>query len=297
MRDSVVKKVFDANGEDGGTELKTSILIPAMASQTPVTYFLRVCDYQGDDGDGTTQYRIRANLSDIPSSLPIDSNIDPGEVIYHSEDSEIADETSETINMEHNSLTRKAYDANTTLLDFNVLNPANGITKTKNADSTTTITFPWIAGYIDFEGDQDFFKLDFGPLSEEGVALDSSWYYEIRIDLHVDNPGSSTEYVWKLYRDRNNNQLLVDRQRDSNGFFASAGDPDTDKQAFDITTPAQGTDQQFWVGDAWEGGFYLNICDFNYINSVHPDDDWGYDGAPYYFKLTLIYHPGESYPE
>jgi hypothetical protein len=287
IRDGVIKKMFDANGGDSGTELKTSLLVPAIGSQ--LTYYFRVADYQGDDGDGTVPYRIRANINAIPVSLPPDAGI-TGTVVYHDEITELSD-SAETIRLEHNSLTQKEYRANTPILNYNVSNPAAGIQKTQ-AGSLTTISFPWVAGYIDFQGDQDWYRLDFSSLIDDPA---SDWYYEIRIDMHEGTPGSSVEYVWKLFRDRNNNQILVDRQGDSNGFFASAGDVDTDKQAFDMVIP-NGT-QEFWVGDDWEGSFYLNMSDFDYVGSSHPDDDWGYDGAPYYFKVTLVYHPGVSYPE
>ncbi len=288
MRDTIVKKTFDANGGDSGTELKTSLFVPAIGS--PVTYYFRVADYQGDDGDGTIPYRIRANISPIPVSLPPDAGIS-GTVVYHDEITELTDTSAETIRLEHNSLTDKEYRVNTSILNYNVSTPPAGIQKTP-AGNFTTITFPWVAGYIDFEGDQDWFKLDFGSLIDDPAT---DWYYEIRIDLHEGTPGSSVEYVWKLFRDSNSNQLLVDRQNDSNGFFASAGDSDTDAQAFDMVIP--NGSQEFWVGDAWEGSFYLNMSDFNYVGSSHPDDDWGYDGAPYYFKVTLVYHPGESNPD
>jgi len=288
MRDGVIKKMYDANGGDSGTELKASIPVPAVGSQ--LTYYFRVADYQGDDGDGTVPYRIRANISAIPVSLPPDAGI-TGTVVYHDEISEISDVAAETIRLEHNSLVQKEYRANTSILNYNVSNPAGGIQKTQ-AGNLTTISFPWVAGYVDFQGDQDWYRLDFSSLIDDPA---SDWYYEIRIDMHEGEPGSSVEYVWKLFRDRNSNGILVDRQNDSNGFFASAGDLDTDRQAFDMVIP-NGT-QEFWVGDAWEGSFYVNMSDFNYVGSSHPDDDWGYDGAPYYFKVTLVYHPGESYPE
>jgi hypothetical protein len=288
MRDSIIKKIFDANGGDGGTELKTSLLVPAVGS--PVTYYFRVADYQGDDGDGTVPYRIRANINAIPVSLPPDAGI-TGTVVYHDEISELSDATAETIELEHNSLVQKEYRANTSHLNYNVSSPSAGIQKTQ-AGGLTTITFPWIAGYIDYQGDQDWYRLDFTSLIDDPAG---DWFYEIRIDLHEGSPGSNVEYVWKLFRDSNSNQILVDRQNDSNGFFASAGDADTDAQAFDIMVP-DGS-QEFWVGDAWSGSFYVNMSDFNYVGSSHPDDDWGYDGAPYYFKVTLVYHPGESYPE
>ncbi|MGA1868507.1 MAG: hypothetical protein ACMUJM_08155 [bacterium] len=297
MRDNVLKKAFDTNGEDGPTELKMSLLVPATQSGNPVNYYFRVCDYQGDDGDGLTPYRIWANLRAIPASLPADASI-TGSIAYYKEDEEREDEDAVTIELAHNSLTQKEYKANTTLLYFNEPNyAAQGLTTTTDATTgLTTISFPWIAGYIDFQGDQDWFQIDFSPLGiDSNAPVNSDWYYDIRIDLHVGGSGSPVEYIWKLYRDWDQDNELVDYQGDSNGFMASAGDDDVDIEAFDLTVPT-GTDQEFWIGDAWAGKFYISISDFNYINSEHPDDDWDYDNAPYYFQLTLIYHPGESYP-
>jgi hypothetical protein len=110
------------------------------------------------------------------------------------------------------------------------------------------------------------------------------------------------EYVWKFYPDRNDNQILADRSSGYDGFIASAGDLDTDEQTVDVTTPAAG-DEQFWVGHSWQSPSYFSISDFNYLSDLEgnenpePDDDWGrYDEAPYYFRVTLVYHPGESHP-
>lgn len=159
----------------------------------------------------------------------------------------------------------------------------------------TVITFPWVAGYIDFQGDQDWFRVDLSPLPDANqTAVD--WYYAIKLEFHTGAPGSAVEYIWKFYHDWNQNDILVDRLRDSDNIIASAGDPDPLVQPFDIIIPTEGTSQVFWAGDAWEGKFYLSISDFNYVNAGHPNDDWIYGGAPYYFRLTLTYHPGVSYP-
>jgi len=291
IRDDVIKKEFDINGSDGATNLKTSILVPAMNPPDPLTYYIKVSDYQGDEGDGDVEYQISANIIGIPESpLPADASI--SNPIYYSEADEVTDTESITIELEHNSLTQVNHLVNISLLGFNVASPPTGITKVLNGDLTTTITFPWIGGYIDYQGDQDWFQIGLNRLLEDTTSVD--WYYEIQVELHVGSPGSPVEYIWKFYRDRNQNEILVDRQGDSNGFFASAGDTSpTDTGPFDITTPT-GSDNAFWVGDAWEGNFYLSISDFNYVASA-PDDDWGYE-VPYYFKLTLIYHPGLSSP-
>lgn len=296
MRDQVIEKMYDTNGQDGGTELKTGIFVPATSSPTPLTYYFRVCDYQGDDGDGNVTYRLRANILDIPDGLPTDSMIPVSERVYYSEINERESAFNSPIRLELNSLIQKTYAADTLLLDFNADEPVDGINRIQNPDQTTTIVFPWIAGYIDYQGDQDWFQLNLAPLVQEGLPPDSQWYYDISVDLHVDNPGADVEYVWKLYRDYNNNQILVDRRLDSDGFFASAGDEDIVLQPINLSVPEAGTDQEFWVGDAWEGNFYLSISDFNYIDSPHPDDDWGYDTVPYYLRITLTYHPGVSYP-
>ena len=88
----------------------------------------------------------------------------------------------------------------------------------------------------------------------------------------------------------------MDRPQDSDGFFASAGDVDTLLQRLDMITPESGDEASFWVGDEWEGRFYLGVSDFDYVASESPDDDWGYTGQPYHIRLTLTYHPGQSHP-
>ncbi|MGA1791230.1 MAG: hypothetical protein ACMUIM_07075, partial [bacterium] len=48
MRDRVIRKAYKSIGEDEPVELKMGLLIPAIESPVPVTYYMRVCDYQGD---------------------------------------------------------------------------------------------------------------------------------------------------------------------------------------------------------------------------------------------------------
>ena len=296
IRDGVIKKVFDSNGHDGGTELKASIYIPAFQVAEELAYYFKVSDYQGDDGDGTVSYNIRANYLDIPATLPLDSTIPAADKIYVGEIEERENPSAESIYVEVDALIQKTFSANTDLLMFNNDAPADGVTIVENPDQTRTITFPWIAGYIDYQGDQDFYAIDLGPWMQGGVAVDTSWYYDLQIELITDTPGSDVEYVWKFFRDQNSNQILVDRPQDSDGFFASAGDGDTLLQSLDMVTPESGDDTSFWVGDAWEGRFYLGVSDFNYVASESPDDDWGYTGQPYHIRLTLTYHPGQSHP-
>ena len=293
MRDNVVTKMFDTSGSDGA-DLKTSIYVPASAAAS-LTYYFRVCDYQGDDGDGTVSYRIRTNITPIPATLPVDTLVGAGDRTYFDEITEKGTASAETVLLEMNSLLQKSFSANTTLLQYNGEDITPGVTKVANGDGTTTITFPWVAGYIDYQGDQDWFKLHLSALIQAGLPLDEDWYYDIQVDLHVDAPGDEVEYIWKLYRDYNDNRILVDIPLDSDGFFASAGDGTLAMSGFDLSTPEAG--EAFWAGDEWEGNFYFSVSDFNFVDADAPDGDWGYGGVPYYFRVTLVYHPGVSYPQ
>jgi hypothetical protein len=122
-------------------------------------YSFKVGDFQDDDGDDAS-YTIRVDLKDIPASLPAVAAGTPpagSTVEYYSEVSE-TDATA--ITLEYNSVTRKEFGVNTGLLDFTNADieedvPESGLTR---------VSFPWIAGYMDYQGDQDWFQIDFDPL-------------------------------------------------------------------------------------------------------------------------------------
>ena len=290
---NVVNKTYDTTGEDGATHLKMSVLVPESAD--PLTYYFLVRDYQGDDGDVDVPYTIYANyrqfpatLADLPADLPYS---DPAVTQYHGEAGELDEST--TITLQHSSIEETDYKVNTSLLDFHGGTPPSWITITQDTPEVgqTTIEFPWIAGYIDYQRDMDFFRVNLGPLN----GADTDWYYDIKMEMHVAS-GSQVEYTWEFYRDSNQDEILVDRPSSSSCIFAANGDTDpTDFSAVDISNgpPAD----EFYVGDGWADSsplFYIGIRDFDYVDNP-PDDDWGY-GVPYYFRLTLIYHSGESYP-
>jgi hypothetical protein len=274
----VVQKVYDSFGGDGPTHLKASVFVPQGSPAGPASYFFRVTDYQGDEGDNGAPYRLRARVVDVPVSLPTPPDPKVVSAVYASE----ADESGPTLRVDVSSLVKREYAANTATLDPGgpgaVLGSVNGL---------TTITLPWVGGYVDYQGDQDWFELNLGPLN----PADTAWYYDIQVELY--SPGSEVEYIWKLFRDVDQDRDLVDRPNDSDGFFGSAGDPSTAVDGVDFVTPGAG--EQFWVGDAWAGKFYLSVGDFDFVNAALPDEDWGYD-APYYFRVILTYHPGVSYP-
>jgi hypothetical protein len=155
---------------------------------------------------------------------------------------------------------------------------------------------------VDYQDDRDFFQIDLGKLDSTGA--ETSWYYDVTVRLVVPVPGNEVEYVWKLYRDSNENAIIMDDPTSPDGYKACAGDttPET-VEAMDLTTPTG--DDTFWIGSQWgeDAKFYLGIGDFNYLilpatdeTNDQPDNDWGYD-APYYFTMTLTYHPGQAYPD
>jgi hypothetical protein len=192
------------------------------------------------------------------------------------------------------------FKANTTWLNFRNAS-ATDITMTPQTDGTTTITFPWISGYADYQGDRDLFQIDLGKL---GDGAETSWYYDVKIQLVVPAPGSSVEYIWKMYLDSNLNGIIMDDPTSPDGYKACAGDttPQT-TGPLNIITPTG--DETFWIGSEWgaNANFYIGISDFNYLklpesgdDNPEIDDDWGYD-APYYFTVTLTYHPGQAHPD
>jgi len=304
----LVKKISDLNGSDGRTHLKTAIFVP-QDSQGNAIYHFKVCDAQNDEGS-SIPYKLTATMNSVPTDIPVIGEIDALESLrYYSEIDEQAQVNGiyEELELEIFSGYQPTYLANTDWLDFRADILPEGIAKTNHPDDTTTITFPWIAGYMDYQGDRDFFEIDFGKLAFDGLETD--WYYDVAIRLVVPQPGSEVEYIWKLYRDRNQNHIIMDDPTSPDGYKACAGDEAPQvRQGLDIMVPSEG--QIFWIGSEWgyNSKFYLGISDFNYEklpgpeprefleDNPTPDDDWGYD-APYYFQVQLTYHPGEAWPD
>ena len=288
ISDQVEEKIYNPYSETRATRLNYSVLVPP--DQAPRVYSFRVGDFQDDDGDDVT-YTIRANVVDIPSTLPGVASSAPAHgapVVYSNE----ADESSSnTITLEYNPVLASTFDANDTLLDF-----TNAVIEENTPQpGQTRVTFPWIAGYIDYQGDQDWFKIDMD--SPDGAAV---WYADLSVAFYA--PATHVEYVWKFYPDRNDNNILAEQSHGADGFIASAGDTTLVEAPMAITTPAPG-DDPFWINHTWAGQAFFSISDFNYIENGDgydtplPDDDWGgYGTAPYYFRLTLVFHAGASHP-
>ena len=301
---NAIKKRTDFNGSDAPTRLKTSVYVAE-----PTTFYFRVGDAQNDEGSSIS-YTIVANLDDIPASV---TPMNTGTTRYYSEAIEQATNPGYgEVEIEVLANIQPTFKVNLGWLDFHADELPEGVeTNTDAGTGATTVTFPWIAGYIDYQGDYDVFQVDFGKLDPDGT--ETQWYYDVEVRLVVPDPGSHVEYVWKLYRDQNRNGIVMDNPTASDGYKACAGDTtptdptNGDTAPEDLITPS-GTDT-FWIGDEWgaDSIFYLGISDFYYQkwpgsgdrstleNIPWPDEDWGYD-VPYYVQMTLTYHPGQSNP-
>ena len=308
LNNNTIKRLYDTNGSDAATELTTSIYIDAN-SQATTDYYIKVADYQDDDGDAIP-YNIMVNV--VP--IPVDAGVAtaPGNEYryYFSEVEERAMDASRSTDMELEIWTTEQpeFKADTSLLNFRATDlAALHITKTNNPDGTVTITFPWIAGFVDYQGDRDLYKLDLKTLNP--AVPDTQWYYDVEIRLAT-RSATDVEYNWKFYRDHNGNGIIMDNPGADDGYKACNGDMTLTSEAIDITTPSGSED--FYVGDRWttenprDYSVYIGMSDFDYRNlptsnpadpmvNPNPDNDWGYD-APYYFKVVLTYHPGVSYP-
>lgn len=308
LNDNTVKRIYDTSGSDASTQLETSIFIDAN-SQSITDYYIKVADYQGDDGD-SLPYTLLVNV--VP--VPVDANVAlaPGNEYryYFSEDEERAMDASRSTDLELEIWTTEQpeYKADTSILDFRADDlAALNIARTDNGDGTVTLSFPWIAGFADYQGDRDFFQLDLDTLDPENP--DAQWYYDVEIQLATRST-TNVEYNWKFYRDHNGNGIIMDNPGADDGYKAINGDMTLSNEMIDITTPTGS--EEFWVGDQWATTtpryytVYIGMSDFEYVNlptsdendpmpNPEPDNDWGYD-APYYFKVTLTYHPGVSQP-
>jgi hypothetical protein len=302
----LIKKVSDLSGVVDETHLKTSIYIPQDYQGTAV-YHIKVCDAQNDEGSEVV-YQLTATESGIPETISDIAQVGAGDVLrYYIESDEQVERGGgyTDVELEIFSGYQPTYLANTDWLDFRSVVLPDGVDVSSSIDGTTRITFPWIAGYVDYQGDRDIFELDFGKL--DALNPETEWYYDVQVRLVVPQPGSEVEYVWKLYRDRNMNGVIMDDPTSPDGYKACAGD-DTPlvMEGLDQTVPSG--DETFWIGSEWgeNAKFYLGISDFNYehlpdtgeplLENPSPDDDWGYD-VPYYFQLELTYHPGVAWPD
>jgi len=308
----VERTLDDPVGSDGPTQLKTSILVEPNSGEGERVYFIRVRDFQDDDSDAQSGYRIKARTLSVPDNF-VSVQGQPSGAIYMDEKIEqtmLDRDTKITLEAEA-TLFDRVYGADVHTLVFDG-EQANPLFVKTTQDTLTTFTSPWLGGYVDYQGDQDWFKLNLNALSpsaqtdEDGTvllgeqgevlyeAVDEKWYYDLKVEMR--SAGSSVEYIWKMHYDRTDNQIVNDHSSKSgDGVFASNGDSSTQVNALDLVS---GGGDGFWRNQQLKGAYYLKVSDFNITDNQkkytqYQDYDWGYD-APYYVRLTLVYHSGQS---
>jgi hypothetical protein len=310
--------IRDTNGVSQGVECKSSFYIPAAE-----TVNIHVSDDQNNDGDNV-EYTLLAREVEIPAEL---SGVAPPSAVsspaYHYEILENTDGSAPDITViEYDKEIHPSYKADTTTLRVG----SSGWTSSQEDEHTS----PWIAGYVDYDGDRDLFELNFDDITQ-GV---DTWYCDIKIQMVA--LGGPVEYSWTLFRDAAPaNDVLVERMYLENtdedvfeyfpeggGIVASWADTEITAENIDVTIPDDLPDDTehspddelynlyklFWIGKDSQGcKFYLSINDFNIaiLNpetrepNQTPDNDWGYAPTvgPYYFQVTVTYHDDRGCPE
>jgi len=314
IEDVVIKTLTDPIATDNILDLHTSLLIEPGNSQDTRRFYLKVSDQFATKSSAEARYFIQIKVDDIEQTLSgsTPNGVNDNQVVFHDEISEqqnlSSQNTDSKITIEHNGLIKKDYFADSSLTLFRDPNNAhNKVIRTVNIDGTTTIKLPWIAGYIDYAEDQDWFKFDLKNLgiSNAGTTSypDTKWYYDLAIEF-ITQSGSATEMQWRLYRDQGQNKYIRDRKTTKgDGFFASNGDDNLEASSTRLMTSETATDQPFWVGSDWAETFYLSVFDYNYVKqpadgktNPRQDIDWSNQQTPYYIQVTLTYHPGVERP-
>ena len=148
---------------------------------------------------------------------------------------------------------------------------------------------------------------DVGPVADPPAPIAQTagqmLYYYGEVDQEAGET-AEVEYVWKLYRDSNNNAIIMDDPTSPDGYKACAGDVTPQARSpIDLTTSTGS--ETYLIGSQWGAGatFYIGMSDFNYLclpddesANTEADDYWGYD-APYHFTVTLTYHSGQAFPD
>lgn len=300
----------DTNGTEDGTHFKGSYYL----DQT-TTVQIQVCDDQNNDGADVT-YTLKTSVLSVPNQAAATApeSAKASSAVYFDEPGEREDTTATDVTVvEYDNHLQPEFKANTTLL------------RVDDLDANNQWRSDWIKGYVDYEGDRDIFELNFDDIT----ASQDVWYCDIQVRMFA--MGGPVEYSWGLFRDwAPMNGVLLERTfwEDTNGqtlqyddeaegVIAFWGDVDLDSQDYDETIPT-GTDR-FWLGHVWNGSkYYLSIQDFNKVlldkvwndalerydpvPNQTPDNDWGNANSspsvrPYYFRITVTYHPGCSHPD
>ena len=267
-----IESFSDNNSSGLPAQFNASYFIPESTSGGIQNYFLRVGDCQSDDGNDIN-YTLEIRVDETPANVvafPGPNNGGKG-TYYFSESIEnglvVGTDKDTAAALEVECAIYPQYDP-----EFNA---ENQLLKVAALDTENTYVSDWIAGYIDYRGDQDWFVLDVkSMIPDDATQAPEDWYYDVQIRMY--SPGSDVEYAWKLYRDRGSdstppNGIVIERTPgvtdseyiDSDGIMAAwatslvTGTPGV----VDVTVPDSGVD--FWIGDEWQDDwYYLSISGF-----------------------------------
>ncbi len=303
---SFEKTVFNSGEDQRTVDLKTSFLVPE--SSTDSVYYVKVYDFQDDNGEDA-EFHLSWNVTDVaaaPGICPKDNTT----TVYHDENDE--DDFTSSLVITYPNTQTGTFKYNDTVFDL------DSASATQAGSNPVVVSLPWVSGYIDYQGDEDWYSLD---LSQPLVNGDLTWYYTISVELYAN--GSPVEYTWEYMPNSNgipsneNGMPHVSTEWCStgsnvcpNGIMGSDGDTSLASELVNLSLmstdhmPVSGSgDRILWVGrgsstgSIWSGKVFFRISDFNFLRTgtspnfvlnPNPDADWGYT-APYYFRLTVKY--------
>ncbi|GAB6096976.1 hypothetical protein JCM14469_32300 [Desulfatiferula olefinivorans] len=296
------KIVFNSAADQRDVDLATGILVSPGAGD--VSYAVKVHDFQNDNGDSDGEYTLSWSVASVPTAVAACPK--GGDTLYHNENDESG--LTESVTIEYPDTREAVFKVNT--VPFAIVDETH---PTRTGAGTfadpVTLHFPWVAGYIDYQGDEDWFNLD---LTEPLNPADEAWYYTISVELYAN--GSEVEYMWEFMPDSNGDDRVSTQWCQATpltcheGVLAGYSDASTTADLVDNALTATGYNTgSLWIGkgevsgSVWDRNVFFRISDFNYLRTAadvlnpDPDNDWGFD-APYYFRLTVRYYSGALQP-
>jgi len=317
--DEVIAAVDDPMATDNILDVQSALLVTPRNDgdlNGVRRYFVKISDAYAEKSDSFATYNLVATVRDLQSfdNALLPAAVDGSKLVFVDENDEQLRLVNETnlAQLELNGYKRQSFAVEKDTMQFrDPLNAFNLVQRTDNGDGTISIDLPWLGGYIDYSGDQDWYALDLKGLGTlvDGITEypieDSDWHYLVQIDL-VNAAGESSEYQWRFYRDERQNQVVRDRPTtDGDGYLAQQGDDTLTTGAVSLTTAGMMEDDKpaFWVSDDWDETFYLAVSDFDFrrdptTTEINPktDDDWSQAASPYFVRVKLIYVAGEHRP-
>ncbi len=329
LLDDVTTAIDDPITTDNVLSLSKAILVSPLSpddTDSLTRYYIKVSDVYAEKSDAFATYDLQASVRALHSfdndDLP--SQVESSDLVFADEDEELArlDANTNLAYLEVNGFATQVFAVDTdTLQHINPQAMAEHVTRTDNEDGTFSIEFPWLGGYIDYSGDQDWYAINLKELGIEVVIdeetadeeheigdivveypdVGTDWHYQIQIDL-ISAEGEDSEYQWRLYRDQGQNKVVRDRPTSSgDGYLGQMGDSTLTTEAVNLSTAGQSA---FWTSEDWSETFYLGISDFDFRTSPHTgstnavtDDDWSGEQTPYFVRISLTYVQGLHQPE